>query len=455
MNSGKSTSISAEIAPLVRLAVPLIAGLVTTTLLMLTDTYMLGPLGEIPLAAASLTSSVALIFISALYGFMGPVGILVGRVAGARDFIRVASVLKHGWALGLLLGSISVLLMIAIYFMLPWFGQPEKVVAAATAYWVAIAMMLIPYTVNLAFKQTLDAIERPWTGVAIMFVAVVVNIPLNYGLIYGHGGLPKLGLLGAGVASLAAEVIALCTFVVYFRWAPSLIRLKQACAWQRSGARDHMNQGLPMAIQYALEGGSVSVGGIMIGVLGATALAANQIVFSVGSAIYMIPLGMAGAVGIRIAQASGASALQRIRSIGFAACVLVTAWTVFFTLLLVVAGASIARLFVADEAIVAIARLMFIATGVMQIVDGIQSVSLGALRGILDNRWPTVVTLIAYWLLALPLGYAFAFTLDWGAPGVWAGFGAGLMFAAVMLFWRFSAKAQDLGYLRSRALGAA
>jgi MATE family multidrug resistance protein len=95
---------------------------------------------------------------------------------------------------------------------------------------------------------------------------------------------------------------------------------------------------------------------------------------------------------------------------------------------------------------------MFIATGVMQIVDGIQSVSLGALRGVLDNRWPTIVTLIAYWLLALPLGYVFAFTFAWGAPGVWAGFGLGLAFAAVALFWRFAVKSSDIGYLRTRAL---
>lgn len=447
------TKVRSEILPLVRLSVPLIAGLVTTTLLMLTDTYMLGPLGEIPLAAASLSSSVVLIFLSALYGFMGPVGILVGRAAGARDFKRVAAVLKHSWMLGLALGVAAAFLMMCIYFALPWFDQPKQVVDAAAAYWILISMLLIPFTVNLAFKQTLDAIDRPWTGVSIMFIAVVANIPLNYALIYGHWGLPRLGLLGAGVASFAAEVIAALAFVSYFRFASSMRILKHRSTWDASRVRDHTHQGFPMAMQYAAEGGSVSVGGVLIGLLGATALAANQIVFSVGSLIYMVPLGMAGAVAIRIAQSAGAGDLNRIRPIGFASMILVTAWTVLFTALLVIAGRAIARAFVDDEDIITIAGAMFIAIGVMQIVDGIQSVSLGALRGILDNRWPTIVTLIAYWLLALPLGYLFAFWFNWGAAGVWTGFGAGLAFAAWMLYWRFSLKSADIGYLRGRALG--
>jgi len=205
----------------------------------------------------------------------------------------------------------------------------------------------------------------------------------------------------------------------------------------RNGFAEQSREGVPMGLQYLAEGGALAVAGVMIGLLGATALAANQIVFSVASVLYMLPLGMAGAVGIRIAQVLGAGEAWRVQPIGLTAMGLVTVWTVLFTTVLVVAGGEIAGAFVEDRAVVAVATAMFLAVGVMQVFDGIQSVSLGALRALLDNRWPTAVTLTAYWLLALPFGWLLAIPLGFGAAGFWAGFAFGLAVAALLLLTRF------------------
>ncbi len=427
----------AEVPSLIRLAVPLVSGLTASSMLMLTDTWMLGPLGAVALACASLTGSVILILWSSLYGFLAPVGILVARAFGAADYPRVASVVAHGRWLGFAIGTLSFLAMVAVLPILPMLGQPREVVAIIGPYWVAMALVMIPYSCNLVFKQLLDAIDRPWTGVALMFVAVVINVPLNYGLINGLWGLPRLGLLGAGVATLVAETLSLVAFYLHWRFAPSMAKVRHAVQLHRQGFGEQSREGIPVGIQYLAEGGAISVAGVLIGLLGATALAANQIVFSVSSVLYMMPLGMAGAVGVRIGQAVGAGEMARVRPIGVAAVGLVSVWTIAFALTIALSGKQIAAAFVDDTAVIALASGMFIAVGAMQFFDGIQSVSLGALRALLDNRWATGVTLTAYWVVALPLGWLLAMPLGLGAAGFWAGFATGLALAAALLFRRF------------------
>lgn len=427
----------AEVPSLVRLAVPLVSGLTASTMLMLTDTWMLGPLGAVALACASLTGSVILILWSALYGFLAPVGILVARAFGAGDFKRVASVVAHGRWLAVAIGVGSALAMVAMLAVLPAAGQPPEVVSAIGPYWVAMALVMIPYSMNLVFKQLLDAIDRPWTGVGLMFIAVVVNVPLNYGLIHGLWGLPRLGLLGAGVATFVAELVSLLAFYAYWRFAASMAAVRHAVKVGRRGFGEQSREGVPVGLQYLAEGGAISVAGVLIGLLGAPSLAANQIVFSVASVLYMVPLGMAGAVAVRIGQAVGAGEHGRVRPIGVAAVGLVSLWTVTFALLVAFTGDHIASAFVDDASVVAIASGMFVAVGAMQFFDGIQSVSLGALRALLDTRWPTGVTLVAYWLVALPLGWLLAMPFGFGAAGFWTGFSIGLASAAILLFRRF------------------
>jgi MATE family multidrug resistance protein len=439
-----TSSFRREALSLAQLAVPLVAGLTASSMLMLTDTWLLGPLGEVALASASLAASVSVILWSALYGFLAPVGVLVARAWGAGDHRKVASVVAHGRWLGLAIGTGSAAAMALMLLVLPAMGQPAEVVRGIGPYWIAMSLVLVPYGVNLVFKQLLDAIDRPWTGVALMFLAVVVNVPLNYALIFGAWGFPRLGLAGAGVATLAAEMISLLAFWVYWRRAAAMAPLRQAVRLHRSRFSLQTREGIPMGLQYLAEGGALAVAGVLIGLLGATALAANQIVFSIASVMYMLPLGMAGAVAIRIGQALGAGEGARVRGIGVTALALVTAWTVLFMLALVLGGERIAALFVDERRVIGLAAMMFLAVGVMQVFDGIQSVSLGALRALLDTRWATGVSLVAYWLLALPLGWLLAIPLGFGAAGFWAGFTTGLSIAAVMLLRRFLVRARTL-----------
>lgn len=430
----------AEVRPLVALAIPVVAGLVGATALGTVDTTMLGPLGEAPLAAVSLTTSVIIIFYAGLYGLMGPVAALVGQAHGAGDAARVASVLRHGMVIAGIGGTAGTALMAAVLLALPAFGQPPEVLAIIAPYWLAMSLLLIPFCFTLVLKQLLESTDRPWTAAGFMLVPLAVNVPLNWMLIYGNLGFPKLGLTGAGIASLAAYWAGFAAMLTYAMRSPEMAPYRRAFELDGRSLREHLREGVPMTVQYVMEGGSAAVAGIMIGWLGATALAANQIAFAIGGLVYMAPLGLAAAVSIRIAQAIGENDHARLRPIGLAGLAVVTTWMTAFTLLFLFGGRTIASLFVDDPRIIAVAAVLFVTFGVMQILDGVQTVSLGALRGMLDNQWPMRVSLVAYWLVALPVGYGLGIAAGLGPAGVWTGFGVGVGIAAVALTWRFAAR---------------
>jgi MATE family multidrug resistance protein len=256
-------------------------------------------------------------------------------------------------------------------------------------------------------------------------------------LIYGPGPLPALGLAGAGIASLVSESVGFLAAYLYWRHARSTRRLRIRAPVTRVEIARIGAEGAPLGLMYAAETGAYALAGLMIGWFGAAALAANQVVNSVGAILYMLPLGMAGAVAIRVGQAKGAGEAARLRPIAFAALGVVTGWMLVVTLALALSRHAIADAIAPDPKVAAIAATLFIVTALMQVADGLQSTALGALRGLMDLKWPTMVSLIAYWLIALPAAYGFAFILGLGPAGVWAGFAAGLAIAAVALPLRF------------------
>jgi MATE family multidrug resistance protein len=283
-------------------------------------------------------------------------------------------------------------------------------------------------------------VGRPWLGTGFAFVAVVVNIPLNYALIWGIGPLPQLGLTGAGVASLLAEVLALAVAWGWWMRAPGLRRLRLRRPLLRSEMAAAFREGAPLGALYVAETGAMAVGTLLIGMFGTLALAGNQVAMSVGGLLYMVPLGVAGAVSIRVAQAKGAGAVETLRPIVWAALGIGLTWLSGSALVLGLFGAEIARMITSDPGIVAVAAAIFLVFAISQIADGVQSTMLGALRGMSDTGWPAGVSIIAYWVVALPLGWVFARWLELGPAGIWLGFVAALFGAAAALVWRFLAR---------------
>ncbi len=431
------TPIRREVPEILALAVPIVAGLGASTLLGVTDSVMLAPLGPLPLAAVGITSAVAIILFAAIYGVLSAMAVRVGAAHGAGQGREIPALLRNGLVLGAIVGALGVLAMLAAWPLLPVLGQPPEVLAIMFPYWVSIAVLMLPFSMLMVFKATFEAVDRPWVGTGFAFLAVGVNIPLNYALIWGLGPLPMLGLTGAGIASLAAETLALAAAWVFWLRAPSMRRLRLRADLSRTVITSVAREGAPLGLMYVAETGAMAVATLMIGTFGAVALAGNQVAMSVGGLLYMVPLGVSGAVAIRVAQARGAGKHAALRPIAWAALALAATWLAASAAVLGLYGHTIAGWITDEPEVATVAAALFFVFAFSQVMDGLQSTMTGALRGLSDTGFPAWLSLLAYWALGLPLGWVLARPLGMGPAGVWTGFIVALGLAAVLLVWRF------------------
>ncbi|NOD64688.1 MULTISPECIES: MATE family efflux transporter [unclassified Ruegeria] len=423
----------AELLPLIKLAVPLMVGLAAALLIGVVDTAMISPLGTVPLAAAGVTTAVLIILISALWGVVTALSVQISQAEGARDPKKVALALRGGLLLCLLGGGLAALLMMALYPLLGLLGQPTEVLEILLPYWMSMAVWIIPFTLFFGLKALFDAVGRPWTAVGLSYLGVLINVPANYTLIH----ILNLGILGAGLASILSQCVSLIAALVVLKRAPGLAAFRQRVQVVWADAWAQAKDALPLCLGYAGEGGAYAVVGLMMGWLGAEALAAHQIVNALAGLAYMIPLGMAGAASIRVGLAVGACDTSRLRPILKASFVMVTLWQAIAAIVFITAGRMMAESMSDDPAVVDLAVTLFFIVALLQVADGVQGTALGALRGMSDMNLPTVITLTAYWPLALPASYALGFVFDYGAMGVWIGYTIGLVVAAVALPIRF------------------
>lgn len=430
-------SIRAEVPGLFALALPIVVGLAATTLLGVTDSLMLAPLGPVPLAAVGLTNAAAIIVYASLYGLLSVMSVRIGVAHGAGAARQIPAILRNGLALGAIAGVGGALAMAAIFPLLPLFGQPVEVLAAMPGYWTAMSLAMIPFSLLTVFKSTFEAVGRPWLGTAFAFLGVVVNVPLNYALIWGIGPLPMLGLTGAGIASLAAESLALAAAWIHWQRAPSMRRLRLRRPLDPAAIRATAVEGAPLGLMYVAETGAVAVATLIIGTFGTVALAGNQVAMAVGGVLYMVPLGMAGAVAIRVAQESGAGNTAAQRAVGWAGLGVATLWLSACALFLALAGGPVARAIAPDPGVAATAAAILGVFALMQVFDGVQSTMLGALRGLSDTAWPAKLSMLAYWGVGLPMAWVFAHWLDFGPSGVWLGWLVALAGAGALMMLRF------------------
>ncbi|MGB1235613.1 MAG: MATE family efflux transporter [Planktomarina sp.] len=424
-----------------KLAFPIAISMMGATLIGVVDTIMVAPLGTIPLAAVSLTAAVMIVFYSALYGFISVTGVRMAEGFGAGNNAALSNATRTGLRIALVTGIVGAILMIVIRPYLIYLDQPVEVVAALQGYWITMALTLVPFTLFYVLKGLFDAIDAPWIGVALAFFAVALNVPANWVLIHGLGDWQGLGVLGAGLASLLSQTVCLGVAVWVWRYSSKLSVARVAAVADPAEPKTQITQGSAVSLGYLGEGGAYAVASFLMGWFGAVALAANQIVASIGGVLYMVPLGVAIAVSLRIGNAMGKGNTHRIAQIGGGALIVIVAWMAGVTALILIFGSRIAHALFADPAVVTLAISLFIITALMQIFDGVQGTMSGACRGMTDNFVPVSITMVSYWAVALPLGYTIGFVWGFGPLGVWLGYGIGLILAATLLTWRFFTQA--------------
>lgn len=429
-----------EVRPTVALALPIVVGQVSQMLMGVVDSVMIGRAGTVPLAASGFGVSVFNIFYVVGIGLMVPTAIFVSRARGAGRPEEAAEYLRHGIAMAVAFGLIETLVMAGISAQLARFGQPPEVLAIVRPFFQLCAASLTPVLVYLVLREFAEAMGHPWAPMFIMLGSVALNAGLNWVLIYGNLGAPALGLTGAGLATLVSRVVGVTVIFLWLRRDP-----KVRAAWPRqwwSGWswprwREMLHVGLPAAGMLLFEVSAFAFSSVMCGWLGSVPLAAHQIAISTASLAFMVPLGLAMANGMRVSHAVGAGERGRLRPIAFTSLGLGLAAMGVFAVAFGLGGQAIAGWYVDDGAVIALAAQLLVVAAFFQLFDGTQVIAAGALRAITDVRVPAVITLIAYWVIALPVGYFVGVRGTWGAVGVWLGIASGLAFAAVFLTARF------------------
>jgi MATE family multidrug resistance protein len=421
------------------LAAPMLLGQAGQVLLQITDTVMVGRLGAVALAATSLAGNFVMFALYFAYGSLGAVAPRVGGAFGAGDAEALNRIARAGAVLGLAVGLLVALALTAVVPFLGRIGQPPEVVDAVGGYFLLIAWSMPGAMLSVVLGQMAEAVNRPWPVLAIMAGAVVLNGVLNVVLIFGHLGLPALGIEGAGWATLmarSAQAVALLVWIAKDRQMRQILRAGTAGGIGEKFVR-LFREGLPVAGQDVLEGGSFALGSIMLGWLGTTALAANQVTISIASLAWMFPMALATAASVRVAQTAGGGNLGEARRCGLAAVGMGVGLMAVCAVIYISFGPFLARLFTPDPAVAKLAGTLVVIAGIYQISDAIQSVSLGALRGLLDNKVPLIANAVCYWVLSLPTVYLLTFPLSWGAVGVWVGYLPWMVLTGLFFLARF------------------
>jgi len=439
-----------EIRATLALAVPIILGSVSQMLMGVIDSVMIGRVGTVPLAASAFAGSVFAFFFIVGLGLLLPVAVLVSRAHGAGRQHECGEWLRHGLAVALAAGAVAATLMALLATQLHRLGQPPEVIAMARPFFAIIAMSIVPAFLFQVLRQYAESLGRPWLPMILMLAGVGLNVLLNWVLIYGHLGAPALGLTGAGWATLTARGLGA---IVLWIWLDVDARKRAAVAgrslaeigwparWRTAldpaRLREMARLGVPAGGQLLFEVGAFSAAALMMGWLGATALAAHQIALSCAGMTFMFPLGVAMAASMRLSKALGEGRRDAFRPIGFGAlglsCLIMGTFAVVFA----VEGRAIAAQFVHDPTVVALAARLLAVAALFQLFDGGQVVGAGLLRGLSDVKVPALITFVAYWLIAIPGGY-FLGVRGIGPVGIWAALAVGLAFAAIFFAWRFT-----------------
>ncbi|HMB99630.1 MAG TPA: MATE family efflux transporter [Flavobacteriaceae bacterium] len=433
-----------------QLAAPVMLGMLGHTFVSFVDNIMVGQLGTAELAAVSLGNSFMFIAMSLGIGFSTAITPLTAEADAEKDIKKGKSAFKHGLFLCTVLG-VSLFLM--VFFAKPLMylmKQPVEVVELAIPYLDLVAFSLIPLIIFQAFKQFSDGLSMTRYPMYATILANIVNVILNYLLIFGKFGFPQLGIVGAAYGTLASRFI-----MVGFLW--WILKGKEKSKFYVTNIRlfvlnklmlkKILNLGAPSAMQMFFEVAIFTAAIWLSGLLGKNPQAANQIALNLSSMTFMIAMGLSVASMIRVGNQKGLKAYYELRRIAFSIFLLGIIFAVLFGIMFFALHNHLPKLYVDfDDAknlldnteVVKLASKLLLVAAIFQISDSLQVIILGALRGLQDVMIPTVITFISYWVVGFPISYFLGKEDTYGSFGIWLGLLAGLTTAAILLYIRFN-----------------
>ena len=433
-----------------KLAAPVMLGMLGHTFVSFVDNIMVGQLGTAELAAVSLGNSFMFIAMSIGIGFSTAITPLIAEADASNNFKQAKSTYKHGLFLCTTLG---ILLFLLVFFSKPLMylmQQPEEVVVLAIPYLNLVAFSLIPLVIFEAIKQFTDGMSMTKYPMYATLIANIINVVLNYLLIFGKFGFPEMGMVGAAYGTLASRIIMviyLWTLLRYKERSRKIVRNIKLFTLDFSMIKKIVNIGSLSAMQMFFEVAIFTSAIWLSGLLGKNSQAANQIALNLSSMTFMVAMGLSVASMIRVGNQKGLKNYKELRRIAFSIFLLGILLAVFFALLFFIFHKSLPNVYVDlndttnykdNMEVLSIASNLLLAAAFFQISDSIQVVVLGALRGLQDVKIPTILTFISYWVVGFPVSYFLGTEEMYGSFGIWLGLLAGLTTASVLLFIRFN-----------------
>ena len=433
-----------------KLAAPVMLGMLGHTFVSFIDNIMVGQLGTAELAAVSLGNSFMFIAMSLGIGFSTAITPLAAEADASNNFVQGKSVFKHGLFLCTVLG---VLMFLLVYFAKPlmyFMKQPDEVVKLAIPYLDLVAFSLIPLIIFQAIKQFSDGLSMTRYPMYATIIANIINVILNYLLIFGKFGFPELGIVGAAYGTLVSRFI-----MVGYLWfllkgkskSKAYLEDIKFFVLDKLMLNKIINLGAPSAMQMFFEVAIFTAAIWLSGLLGKNPQAANQIALNLSSMTFMVAMGLSVASMIRVGNQKGLKAYFELRRIAFSIFLLGLLLAIGFGLLFFIFHGELPKLYVDyndttnlsdNMEVVSIASKLLIAAAIFQISDSIQVVVLGALRGLQDVKIPTLITFVSYWLIGFPVSWFLGKEEAYGSFGIWLGLLAGLTTAAILLYIRFN-----------------
>lgn len=431
-----------ELGATLHLAVPIATAQLAQIAMGTTDTILLGSLGRDALAAGGLGANLFFTLMIISQSTLASVGILVSHARGSGDPARIGPALRGGFALATLIAILPMLLLWQAEPILLGIGEPDALAHAISRY-VRVLLLAMPAAMWMGVQRSyLSAMARPWMMMAVALVAVIVNGVLNYGLIHGAFGLPRLGYIGSCTATAITLWGQCAATALFMRLVKGLrpFRLLGAVDWRV--VRELAGLGWPIAITVGAEIALFSVAALIIGTFGATMLAAHQISMNIASVTFMVPFAVAQAANVRVGFHMGGAAPRAAARAAVAAFMLGVGFMVLAAIAMLTIPHLIASIYLeandpADAPVIDVAVRMLAIAAFFQVFDGAQTIATGALRGLKDTRVPMLAAALGYWGVGFVISWVLAFPLGMGAIGIWWGLAMGLAAVSILLAARF------------------
>ena len=433
----------------IKLAYPVILGMLGHTLISIVDNIMVGNLGSTELAAVSLGGSFVFIGMSLGIGFSTAITPLVSEADAEKDDKKIRSVFHHGLlscvVLGIVVFTIIVLAKPIMYVM----HQPKEVIDIASPYIDWVAFSLIPVIIFQGYKQFADGLSRTKYSMYAIFMANIVHIIINYMLIYGVWIFPKLGIIGAALGTVISRILMVVFMHYIMKNNAQLNPYFKNFSFReikKTMLKKIASLGIPSAMQMLFEVALFTAAIWLCGSIGKTSQAANQIALTLATTTFMFAMGLSVAATIRVGNNKGLMDFKNLIIVARSVFLLAIILETFFGILFVILHNFLPHLFlnmenvnqaIENKEVIIIASKLLLVAAVFQISDGIQVVVLGALRGLQDVKVPMYITFVAYWVVGFPISFFLGKYTELKAVGVWIGLLAGISTAALYLYLRF------------------